>query len=1456
MHNHIYLTILLFVFASNSFAQDYNVSYHEQSKTIVFEIQDLSLRSINHDDQEFTKIEFDGSVSTNKKGYAEVPFLHASLSMDPLKNIKISVSYEEFEDHQLEFPLVPSRGVIYRNQDPDKIPFKIAPESLVDSFYPKSLTRLIDPFIIKDVRGTTVYVYPFRYNAVSQSLRVYKNITLLIEEDNSIPINPLINTSGKVFKEMEGIYASVFINYQNQVDDLSVAEAGDILVLTTARDETAIQPFIDWKREKGYNVFKEVVTTGTNVKSLIQQKYNTNPDILYVQLVGDWADIKCDLGTSENAPMDPMLGCVAGSDYYPDIAIGRFSASNASQLTVQVNKILNYEKNPSGDWYADAIGVASNQGPGDDNEMDYQHVQIIYDSKLDPFTWENYNFAYDPYATSTMVKGYIEAGAGVINYCGHGSMTSWGSSGFSNSTIYQLTNGNMLPFIFSVACLNGKFHAGECFAEAWLKKENGGAVMTLMSTINQPWDPPMRGQDYFNDLLTGGYDYDLNTGNGINTSEGRTTIGSIVANGLTLMYTESNSTSDLETIQTWTTFGDPSMQVRTKVASAITLSNITLFTGSPFSTTISGGGKAIEGAMVCLSQNGNYSSAYTDASGTVTLPNNFAPGDVQLVVTAFNAETVYQTIENVPQAGPFISFISAEINDENGQLDCGETAGLNVTLENVGIEAATNLMATLSCSDPLIEINSGIANFGSITAGEISTLNDAFEIAAAGNIPDGHNCVFQISVTDGNQSWDYSFNIMAHAPIFEMEDYYLNDESGNNNGKLDPGESCQLTIIVGNAGSSGATGVLGTLATLSPYITITDAEMIYGDILPGNTAQAIFEVSVNNSTPSGTVIDFSFEIKADCGLTTNTNFSLIVGHIPVLIINMDGNSNSTVHIAQSLADLGIVYDESTTISGNLGLYSTIFLSLGIYNQNHVITATEGTLLAAYLSAGGNLYIEGGDTWAYDSQTAVHSMFGISGVADGTSDMEQLLGQAGSITEGLTFFYNGDNNYMDHIEAMDGAELILANQSPFYGCGIANDAGTYKTIGTSFEFGGITNSKSSRNELMEVYASFFGLINPDIIIADFSASPTEIPAGETIYFTNLSTGPMVSCGWDFDNDGIIDSEDINPSFIYSEAGIYSVKLTVWDADGNSAEMIREDYIQVMAPLLNFQPVWESPFNPMSIYVTQAKVNGIDLEAGAQIGVFDIDPNTGNEICVGASTLTGIINEQDFLEIIASMNDGSNPDDANGFTPGNDFIFKIIDNENGLVESVDCAFPFPGYDEVFTTQGSAIVNLSANAVPPQQQIITLTQGWNAVSSYLAPTNASIQQMVNSIVPQLEFINNTNGFYQPGNSESNLLSWNYKSGYFVKTSQTINLTIFGFTPEDKAIPLQTGWNLISVISEKNVEIINLFGENLQYIEIVKEAIGVNIYWPEKGIATLKTLQPGKAYLVRVTQGFTITY
>ena len=69
---------------------------------------------------------------------------------------------------------------------------------------------------------------------------------------------------------------------------------------------------------------------------------------------------------------------------------------------------------------------------------------------------------------------------------------------------------------------------------------------------------------------------------------------------------------------------------------------------------------------------------------------------------------------------------------------------------------------------------------------------------------------------------------------------------------------------------------------------------------------------------------------------------------------------------------------------------------------------------------------------------------------------------------MTYNYEGDNNSINHIEAISPAFKIFQNQVPSYGTAVAYDAASYKTIGTVFEFGGLANGTNTREELMEKY----------------------------------------------------------------------------------------------------------------------------------------------------------------------------------------------------------------------------------------------------------------------------------------------------------------------------------------------------------------------------------------------------
>ncbi len=782
--NLILIVSILFFFTSINInareVKDYNVSYKQTQTnefTVKFQVNNYSLNDIDKDGVTYSNLIFENSVTTKKQGWAELPFLHASVQLPNNKNVTVEIVDIQYEDIDINYPMLPSRGVIYRNQDPSTIPYQIDPASIVDEWYPDELFNNTEPYILRDVRGENIYVYPFQYNSVQNKLRVYKNITLRVVENNTQVINPIANVNTKVAREMPSIYNSIFINYSeyhtkwtNEID-----EYGEILVLYTSRDAIVIQPWITWKKEMGYTVHETQLSTGTNAKTTIQNAYDANNDILYVLIVGDYADISSDLGTTQNGAMDPMLGCVVGTDDYHDIIIGRFSASTTTHVTTQANKTIAYERDPetAGTWYSYGLGIGGNDGPGDDSEDDYEQVDVIKDYKLLPFTYAAVNEAYGS-PTATTVANYVNAGLSVINYCGHGDHDYWVTSGYSNTNINASTNGNKLPFIFSVACIVGEFHTGgDCFGEAWLKKSDGGAIGAWMSSINQPWNPPMRGQDYANDVLTQGYNYSTGSGSGTSTTYGKTTFGSITFNAAALMISEASNTEDWDTYKTWIVFGDPSFQVRTETPKAITITNPVVSTGS-YTTQITVGGSPFENALVSLYKAGDPQpfAGLTDASGNVTI-NHTLSGTIKLTVTGFNLDTYSQDVVVSSPIPPTADFIADQTN---------VTAGTTVNFTDTSTDYPTSwdwtfvngTPGTSTDQNPSIQYNTpGVYNVtliatngsgsdtetktGYITVTAVSTPPVADFVASSITVVVNQSIAFTDLSTNLPTSWDWTF---------------------------------------------------------------------------------------------------------------------------------------------------------------------------------------------------------------------------------------------------------------------------------------------------------------------------------------------------------------------------------------------------------------------------------------------------------------------------------------------------------------------------------------------------------------------------------------------------------------------------------------------------------------------------------------------------------------------------
>ena len=558
---------------------------------------------------------------------------HAAMVVD-----EVTSSYTTYANVNV----APCKGNIYRTTDPASVPFTYGSAYARNEFYPGQLVQLQQPYILRDLRGQAVWVFPFQYNPVTKELRVYSEIRFKVKAAGTSAVNALTRTQPftKAVPAYSAIYRSHFVNH-NTIQYTPLADEGNMLVICYDAFLTAMQPFVDWKNKMGQRTemvpFSSVGTTAADLKTYVENYYNTN-GLTFVLLVGDGAQIP--IGSTQWGESDAMLGYIQGSDSYAEVIVGRFSAETVAEVETQVDRTIRYEANPdpAGQWYSKAVCIGSDQGPGDDNEMDYEHERNMRADELG-YTYTDADELYDGSEGGADANGdptpadlanSLNDGRGVITYTGHGSCGSFGTTSFSTTNMASLTNADMLPFVWAVACVNGQFNGYDCLAEAFMRATDGngkatGAIATFMATINQSWDPPMDAQDEFVDILTEQYP-------GTNIKR---TFGGISVNGCMHMNDQYGAAGD-EMTDTWTCFGDPSLSVRTATPAFMTVTHDLVIDEAATSFMVNCN---TDGALICLSKNNQILSTHRALLGFCNLQNiaGLVVGDtLDVTATAFN----------------------------------------------------------------------------------------------------------------------------------------------------------------------------------------------------------------------------------------------------------------------------------------------------------------------------------------------------------------------------------------------------------------------------------------------------------------------------------------------------------------------------------------------------------------------------------------------------------------------------------------------------------------------------------------------------------------------------------------------------------------------------------------------------------------------------------------------------
>jgi hypothetical protein len=950
--------------SSEEEAPSINIVSSEIENTIVeFNLAGFNQKSVYINDNEYLIISFPTSASNLESGYPDIPSVSKSIIIPNnglMKTEILGVEYIEYDN----ILIAPSKGNISREINPSSIDYFFNDIYLSDTYYPENGVNLREPYVLRDFRGQAITFYPFSYNAVDKKLKVFTYLKVRVYNDG-IDNRNILNDKNitTIDKEYKNIYQNQFLNFNEDIRFDYLEDQGSMLIISYGGFMETMNPLVEWKNIKGVPTeMVDVASIGSNtssIESYVSDYYNNN-NLTFLLLVGDIAQIPSP--SVSGSPSDVSYGCILGNDFYPEVIVGRFSGSTPSHIETQVERSVEYERYPQSgaEWYDNALGVASDQGPGFGGYTDDDFNDFLWETVLSGFTYDNYEGIYDG-SGGTDAQGIaaINNGVSIINYTGHGSISSWGNgASLSSSQINSLTNDNLLPFVITVGCNVGEFQStNECFCEAWQRATNNGeptgSIAHFGSTISQSWEPPMHGQYGMNLILTESYDDHLTR-----------SIGGIATNGCMYMN-DAQGSSGINETQYWTLFGDPSVNIRTAPPTNLSAvhDDIIIIGQSEFVVDV-----GEDGALVALSRDGELLASSYSVGGVAILELNDdisgTPGDLNLIATGFNTFPYETSITVIAPEGAYVVIDNVEVNSNSnfdGSVTYGDEIEFYLNISNVGSDPVNGLDVSLSTNDSYIELNSSFESFGLYIAPGNSGQIGPFNFSVDSNVPNQHQIELNCDISDNSDTWNSIIYFTANAPEITIN---------NIDGNLTPGQSTTISVDLSNIGGAPINYPV-VAANGDMYVTVNNSGIgnaYYWDYLLENNQETLdIQVSVNSSTPIGHIVEFSISVtNLDGGLNQSLTFMLPVGQFTETfendfseLIDWSFSGNANWQIAEDEQHNGLYSAKSGDIIDSESTSLSITLDVVMDNQIdfYYKVASEYSPSGLYFYDGLEFYID-------------------------------------------------------------------------------------------------------------------------------------------------------------------------------------------------------------------------------------------------------------------------------------------------------------------------------------------------------------------------------------------------------------------------------------------------------------------------------------------------------------------
>ncbi len=193
-------------------------------------------------------------------------------------------------------------------------------------------------------------------------------------------------------------------------------------------------------------------------------------------------------------PSDHTFVTLEGDDLIPDVAVGRIAARTPNDVKSAVDKIIRYDQAVIAEesWTREMMFLADNRDGGGDFCTENQNV----DDEAIPADFGSTHLCLDTYLAEvgttypneaaavtqmrTDIFNHIAASsAGIVNYRGHGSISTWAQNIISRDNTNLWANFNRPVVILSADCLDSNFvfvEQAQSLSETFLMMEGAGSA--------------------------------------------------------------------------------------------------------------------------------------------------------------------------------------------------------------------------------------------------------------------------------------------------------------------------------------------------------------------------------------------------------------------------------------------------------------------------------------------------------------------------------------------------------------------------------------------------------------------------------------------------------------------------------------------------------------------------------------------------------------------------------------------------------------------------------------------------------------------------------------------------------------------------------------------------------------------------------------------------------------------